>query len=183
MASARLLTHVLALCALACVLAGCAFGPIWARTIEGQVTDAETGQPVVGAEVFASYKSSSLLDPTHHNYAFRWATTDDEGRFSIPGRPAPNLWAFGWVSRWNPDVAVLDRRYGISFREFSMGGPPPDWRHMEIKICREPNEIERLNSAKTLSEVCGLGVLDCFRACQLWYGEQQCSRVRKASGR
>ena len=74
MASPRLLTQVFALCTFAVVLAGCALGPIWARAIEGRGIDAETGQPVAGAEVFASYVASSTLDPSHNNYAFRWAT-------------------------------------------------------------------------------------------------------------
>jgi hypothetical protein len=182
MASPRLLTFV-ALCTFGFVVGGCALGPIWARAIEGQVTDAETGQPVAGAHVFASYVCSSSLDPSHENYAFRWATTDSEGRFAISGRPATRFWAIGCISRWNPDVAVLDRRYGIHSKWFSGSGPPPDWHHVVFEIRRDSKEIEDLDSAKDLYPLCSNHTVDCYRACELWYGEQECSRLRARSGR
>lgn len=94
MADLRLLKRWFVRAIAAVLLAGCTFGPIWAREVRGRVVDRETGKPVVGVEVFVGVDQWSPVwfDSSPVYGLFRWATTDEKGRFVIPGevqlRPA-----------------------------------------------------------------------------------------------
>jgi len=95
MADLRLLIRLGA----AILLAGagaCALGPIWAEGIRGQVVDRRTGDPVAGAEVFVAYDMEHAT--SSYPVDVRWVTTDDQGRFEIPGRVSMMLGPpFSWT--------------------------------------------------------------------------------------
>lgn len=104
--------------ALATGLLGCfSLGPIWVPRVEGIVVDAETGEPLAGAEVFASYFTPRFdLDDkdwfTTVTTDSAWGTTDRDGRFAIPAHLAIDPVSGGFVTHWYPWLFAYHPDYG-----------------------------------------------------------------------
>jgi hypothetical protein len=135
MASLRLL-RLLAVLVLAAVNAGCTLGPIWARRVEGQVIDKHTGAPVVDALLITVYDAFIALDG-RAEMDTRWATTDAEGHFVIPGRLSLTFPHPMWFTDRNYAVYVFHPTYG-SFLEMS-GRRVESWPHHRFVFELEPD--------------------------------------------
>jgi hypothetical protein len=135
MADLRLLTLWLFVAA-----SGCAFGPIWAPTLEGTITHQWTGEPVVGAMVVSYYGTGG------YSLGGRCTRTNAGGRFVIPGHFAvyphfitasvdgPNVLAFHREfasGAWNDSESFQRTGEWVDRRElrFRMEQPTdPDWK-------------------------------------------------------
>lgn len=104
--------------ALAAGLVGCfSLGPIWVPRVEGIVVDAETGEPLAGAEVVASYRTPRFDSHaewlvSHVTTDSRSATTDRDGRFAIPAHLAIEPVRGGCVTPWYPWLSARHPDYG-----------------------------------------------------------------------
>ena len=172
----QLLMRPALLALLATSMLGCSVGPVWSPRVAGRIVDKETGEPVVGALVSATYGMHSALKWEGGSYVCCYKTsstfTDAEGRFEIPGgfelmRPLP----FTWVEV-HPDVEWLHPAYGLGLlsRDAKV-----DWSHLELSMVRDEQRIE-LYDASDGVPFC-LGSHSCWEACQLWFGDdQECVR-------
>ena len=179
MADRRLLTVVAAAWALASSTA-CTLGPIYTHHVAGQIVDRKTRQPIAGAEVFMSYEVYDTLISGNYYADLRWTSTDQDGRFEFPGH-----WAFDFAgpffaTRSEPDLRWTHPQYGID--AISHGGhrerkPAYDWDKLELTMTRDELFINNVNSGGNL---CIDDSMDCYRACQVWFGDaERCRRLRR----
>lgn len=97
MAGLRLLALFVLLLASGCVT--------YTPEIGGRLVDKKTGAPVAGAEVFVMRSAQSRLPMNSgYRFAYRWTTTDADGRFHF---------AAAWQRRPSPLVAELGRTPGL----------------------------------------------------------------------
>lgn len=149
------------------------FGPVYAPTLSGRVVDAATGEPVVGASVFAGYRAAlfTLGEPASRSLDRRSAETDADGRFRIPGHLALSLLPLA-VTDWKPSVRVFHPDYGMN-----IPGRPEAWQmHIELR----PNEVglDDLSDDRRLHTLClGIDYEACGRLCRRVAGsEKPCQR-------
>ena len=150
---------------------GCALGPIYARRVEGVVLDKRTGEGVAGAEVFVVYE---IVQGSHRRAAdTRWATTDAEGRFAIPGVFSMTL---------GPPPSVTDRNYFVrvvhpDYGKFSSvaNRRVETWPHHRFVFEIEPNSQRGLfESPRHWASLCrGLNSKGCDRMCEYAYGSAE----------
>ena len=156
---------------------GCAIGPVWARRLEGRVVHAETGVPVEGALVLQRY----YVTGTANSYTFdeQWTTTDEQGRFAIPGHIALTLGLPFHFTGEFPLVEVVHRglKTSHSFIWENDPEPPlpvfPGWRELELAI--QPGKsayvFERTRHWPSLCR--GYSSEACARLCELAYGSAE----------
>ena len=144
----RELKILFAACAIAVFASGCSFGPIWSRTLTGQVVDAGNGRPIPGAEVFAWYPG--MIFGIEPSYGLRWdfnqTTTDSDGHFTIPGHFAPGV-NMGHIQP-RPTLHVFHPDYGETYID---GDEVLDWR--DVRIALGENELT-LDLLIDLDEAC-----------------------------
>lgn len=129
------------------------FGPYYGKTV-----DADTGLPIEGAVVLASfYTEAYTLGGTRPKFVDALEVmTDARGEFQIP---AQRVWAFRAPHRWDvhPDFVIFKPGYGSFPRhkgvspKFSPGDTLPPDQHVVMKLPRlnPPDEI-RENSRSLL---------------------------------
>ena len=145
------------------LLAGCTLGPIWAREVRGRVVDRETQKPVAGAEVFVGKERfiPNVFDAERIPDHYRWAATDEDGRFVIPGRlqirPAIGCTPFQF------DVVLYHQDYGAHQVVWGGNGYP------ESPI----NETQSFDLTIWRRDSYTLG----RRECSSWMDEPACSHL------
>ena len=168
-------------------LLGCTIGPLWSPRVAGRIVDKETGQPVVGAVVSATWgmNDAAKWEGGSHTCCYRVASTltDAEGRFELPGRveifrPMP----LTWLER-NPDLTWIHPAYGMGSvsRDSEV-----DRSALELEVVRNEAEIARINASGE-APFC-YGSADCWQACRVWYGGdeacfQHASWLRRSHGK
>lgn len=158
-----------ALLASATLAAGCFTpGKIWFRTIEGQVVDADTGEPVEGAEVFVFYFWAGHLSGTHRFEGS--AATDHEGRFLVPGHLGNIIDPPGLAVRDRPYFVVYHREYGVEL-DSPIGGEWP-WRSVVLPIHPDALTMKMARDSKEWGNLCMSvsGDEACKRLCEVAYG-------------
>lgn len=169
MADLRLLKLLVCL-VLAGASLGCALGPIYAPRVEGQVLDKNTRKPVEGALVFTTYE---MVWATHRRPVdTRWAQTDSEGRFAIPGHFSMTLGPP--FSSTDPDffLTLVHPGYGLYAIDDAerIGGSRYD-----LLFELEPNSSRRLlEESGEYSLLCSrLSHDGCDRMCEYAYGSAE----------
>jgi len=80
--------------------------------VHGHVLDEDTAEPIAGALVFVRHSGDDWLVGeelfTHHDMT----TTDDSGRFAIPGHLSPNLWMWLWETQHRGFFTIHHASYG-----------------------------------------------------------------------
>jgi hypothetical protein len=101
---------------LAVLASGCRYGPDVRGPFQGEIVDADTGQPIEGAVVVVAWThTSNFFQDGRHEVDAREAVTDAQGRWEIPERPMPP-WEGGIASAlrrfyvFAPGHEVVDRR-------------------------------------------------------------------------
>lgn len=96
------------------VLGGCvpAPGPFVLAAARGRVLDADTGEPIRGAEVFQWYRGSGPSDASRPVYHSRWTSTDEDGRFGFERAlsPSPRMWL---LRTYGPSYGFYHPSYGL----------------------------------------------------------------------
>lgn len=177
MADLRLLTAVVLLLGAS---AGCAIGPVYARRVEGRVVDMDTGQAIAGVEVFSRYEAHPLLGwlegPNPRRFDHRWATTDAEGHFAIPGHLAMTFYAWPSYTKRYPLFEVVHPSYGWQGWGYDQGEPFPGWRKLEIVIRPNPYTLRMMRDdpERGWPSFCTFLSRDaCRRACEVLLGSVQ----------
>jgi len=157
--------------------------------VSGTVLAADTGKPVVGAEVIAVWTMQTPAIPTSHSSDVdaRWATTDADGHFEIPSHvyktPAWTAWD---TTLGGPHVTLVHRDYFDPLvAEFSTTGPngqrftrylPWAWLRPRTAVIRAMPTRE--DYAQTMLEirewigVCNTGRYSSnARCCEVIYGD------------
>jgi hypothetical protein len=160
--------------------AGCAIGPVYARRLEGRVVDRETGQGVAGTEIFSWYEAHPLLGwlegPEPRRFDHRWATTDESGRFAIPGHLAITFYAWPSYTKRHPSFKVVHPQYGWIFKGYDKHDRFPGWREVEFSIQPDPVTLSLLmnDPERGWPSFCSvLGREGCRRACEVLLGSVQ----------
>jgi hypothetical protein len=94
-------------------------GPCVSPSIEGRVLDSTDERPLAGVEVFVTYDYHScglVFGGSSKPIATQWATTDEEGGFSVSARLLLKVPACGWIDR-RPDFFVYHREVGLQLAE------------------------------------------------------------------
>lgn len=151
------------------------------RGFDGQVVDADTGAPIKNAEVVAAWGLESLSFPSASfigNVRIANATTDDEGKFSIPGSgifDGPERDYRYQLTHESPNLRIYYEEYNPSIKSLyadvtSVGIPFVNRRvviqvnkPVVIKLDRSPNireELQSLSSAMSSSYFFQRGVCE-----------------------
>lgn len=109
------MTHGALLAGIAILCSACLLGPpvYMAEPIEGRVVDAETGQPIEGAVVVATWRTLRLGVDTHEGPTLKVleTTTDADGRYRLPGwGPRPRV-PLTQVNPYSPRLTVFKSGY------------------------------------------------------------------------
>ena len=167
MAGLRFLMPLFALAA-ACNSLGCALGPIYARRVEGEVVDKQTGKPVADALVFAVYDVEWRSE--RYEVDTRWARTDAHGRFAMPGH---------FSMTFGPPFSYTDREYAVfvMHRDYGTFVEVADqrvesWPHHRFRLEIEPNVTRSLfeKPAEWPSLCRGISREGCDAICLYAYG-------------
>lgn len=132
----------LAACVIVAFTSGCSFGPIWSRTLTGQIVDAENGRPIPGAEVFMWYDMTLLIviESISVKWNFNQTTTNSDGRFTIPGHFAGKIVAMGGIDS-HPTLQIFHPDYGDTYID-------PDefagWRDAKIALRENERDLDLL---------------------------------------
>lgn len=177
MADLRLLRSVLAPLALVVLLApSCWTMPtrvVHTPEIAGRVIDHETGEPVVGAEVFVSrFAATNYVGHSGASvfYGTRWTTTDEQGRFAFPAEDTP---VPPDIQRWEqfsdePGVVVIHPGYGRAQNAHKIGD---DYAHIEWEAVPDSYTLDFWKRRWGAGAICGNfdrpGYLHC---CEFVYG-------------
>jgi hypothetical protein len=163
---------VIAFAAAAC---SCSQGPVWEPRLEGRIVDEETGEPVVGVLVEASY---TRVDPGLFHASIRevpqgWAYSDPDGRFVIPGK-----WKVQLAGSWSatPSITTYHPDYDWNFDELP-GGPLPRWHGFTIRI-RNRDEYSPLeHERRAPGSACHFSEATCLEFCRMAFpGVEDCGR-------
>lgn len=162
---------------LACTT-GCAIGPVYGPRIEGKVVEKDTGKPVAGAEVFAAYEVNS---PSGVHYIdWRWATTEEDGSFAIPGHIWVILGPPGGRTESYPVFRVIHREYGEGGTGFTGRAAEdfPGWQNISLEVGGGPRGY--FEDPIRWSSLCrGASDAACDRMCEVIYGSvDACARYR-----
>jgi hypothetical protein len=145
--------------------------------VRGQVVDAESGQPIAGAEVFIFLyaESTAVLTIGSVKLGTRFQTAGSNGEFNFPAEKVqvPRQFRRHWRLPWTvPTVIALHRDYG-------KGGLEPeeidDLLAVTVKVKRNPLLLDRKGPngvmSNNLSDWCG-GYSDeaFYRCCDVVFG-------------
>ena len=151
--------------------------------VSGQVVDARTGEPVVGAEVFISFHASNRLgwlDGTAGgSIGFRWTTTDENGEFAFEDVVMEGVAGHLEVEDV-PWLFLVHRDYG-THTLYARGGPE---QYLDARFEIEPHEnsLRLMTKPSELSSVCGgLRGRAYSHCCDYVYGpeERECKETHR----
>ena len=172
MVDLRLLTAVLVVAVLSC---GCGKIPRWSRRVEGRVLNEETGEPVSGAEVFASYQIMRMVHPGEIDV--HWTTTDEKGHFSIPGHIREiGPWWFVSTDRI-PYFRIVHPVLGY-FTRIMDEDSFPGYRKLEFRISRSRRSLFYFDDPIDYHKMCATrNPAACARLCEVVFGSAEpCER-------
>lgn len=124
-------------------LLSCSIGPIWARELRGRVVDHATKQPVSNVEVFLSWRVVGVF--VNSTIGTRWATTDENGDFVMPGKFQMWFVPVALMKEGPPADGILYHPdYGISYLLYTRDQNAfPRWPEGSHKIRPQDEETAK----------------------------------------
>lgn len=106
------------------LLLGCVpgLGPFRLPEVQGQVLEAGSQAPVVGALVLEWHRGAGPGGASQPVYHARWTTTDVDGAFHLPAAasPSPRMWL---LKTYAPSYAFFHPDFGLQRGAGSRGEP------------------------------------------------------------
>lgn len=157
------------LAAFTALLGGCA--PLYSPHLSGRIVDAQSNQPVPGAELFTHLEVQGLGggEPNVGSTPDRWTTTDAEGRFTFERKLIDPFFSY-FITRVEPTppLLVVDRRYGKIYLE--VPDDKAQWSDLSFAVSPRRASFLYFESRREWPSLCSGWEEACTRMCDIAYG-------------